>query len=88
MIIEGPISKQRRKLIYIMTKKPVWIHTKCINKKSKLPIWYEPFWIHGICDLCEMTIDREDYWCNYSYNQSQRKLFDNIDLNLYNWYSN
>ena len=79
---------EKRKLIYIMTRKMVWRHTHCLTPGPGTPLWFEPTWVFDRCDLCDMDIDSQDWFNNCSYNQSQRKLFDSIDLDRKNWNSN
>ena len=76
----------KRKLIYIMTRKPVWFHTKCLTPGPGTPLWFDPTWVIGECELCKMDIESQDCWNNCSYNNSQRKLFDSINLDRNYWY--
>ena len=79
---------EKRKLIYIMTRKPVWVHRHYLTPGPGTPIWYDPFWVIGNCELCKMDIEAEDGWSNVSYNNSQRKLFDSVHLDRNYWYCN
>jgi hypothetical protein len=79
---------EKRKLIYIMTRKMVWYHTKCLTPGQGTPLWFDPTWVIGNCELCKMDIEGQDWWNNCSYNSSQRRLFDGINLNRNYWYSN
>ena len=51
---------EKRKLIYIMTRKPVWVHRHCLTPGPGTPIWYDPFWVIGNCELCKMDIEAEE----------------------------
>jgi len=73
---------EKRKMIYIMTRKPVWLHTHCITPWRGNPVWYDPSWVIGDCELCRMDIKNQDWWNNCTYDNSQRKLFDLIDMEL------
>jgi len=77
---------EKRKMIYIMTRKPVWYHTHCITPWRGTPLWYDPSWVIGDCELCRMDVEGQDWWNGSSYKNSQKRLFDNIELNKKYWY--
>lgn len=77
---------EKRKMIYIMTRKPVWYHTHCITPWRGNPVYHDPNWVIGDCDLCRMDVEGQDWWNGCSYKNSQKKLFDNIELNKKYWY--
>ena len=76
---------EKRKMIYIMSRKPTWYHTHCITPNNKLPLWYDPTWVIGDCNLCAMSIMNQDWWNGCSYNTSQKKFYDEIDRELRLW---
>jgi hypothetical protein len=76
---------EKRKMIYIISRKPTWFHTHCLTPGKKLPLWYDPTWVIGECDLCAMSITNQDWWNNCSYNQSQSKFYDLIEKELKVW---
>ena len=73
---------EKRRLIYIMTHKPTWWHTHCLTPGNQLPLWRDPFWVIGNCELCKMTISEQDWYSN----TSQRRFYDDIDLYKKYWY--
>ena len=76
---------EKRKMIYIMSRKPTWFHTHCLTPTPGTPLWFDPTWVVGDCELCRMDIDNQDWWNNCSYNQSQRKFYDLIEKDLKVW---
>jgi len=76
---------EKRKMIYIISRKPTWFHTHCLTPMPGKPLWYDPTWVIGDCELCKMNIDNQDWWNNCSYNQSQRKFYDLIEKELKVW---
>ena len=77
---------EKRKLIYIMTRKMVYWHTHCITPWKGTPIFFEPSWVVHECELCKMNVESQDWWNNCSYNSSQKRLFDDMDSNKKYWY--
>ena len=76
---------EKRKMIYIISRKPTWFHTHCLIPTPGMPLWHDPTWVIGDCELCRMDIDNQDWWNNCSYNQSQRKFYDIIEKELKVW---
>jgi len=75
-------SIEKRKMIYIVSRRPTWYHTHCLTPAKKLPLWYDPTWVIGHCELCEMSIMNQDWWNGCSYNASQQKFYDELDKDL------
>jgi len=75
-------SIEKRKMISIVSRRPTWYHTHCLTPAKKLPLWYEPTWVIGHCELCDMSIMNQDWWNNCSYKTSQRKFYDELDRDL------
>jgi len=75
-------SIEKRKMIYIVSRRPTWYHTHCLTPAKKLPLWYDPTWVIGHCELCEMSIMNQDWWNGCSYNASQQKFYDELDRDL------
>jgi len=75
-------SIEKRKMIYIVSRRPTWYHTHCLTPAKKIPLWYEPTWVIGHCELCDMSIMNQDWWNNCSYKTSQRKFYDELDRDL------
>ena len=69
-------------MIYIVSRRPTWYHTHCLTPAKKLPLWYDPTWVIGHCELCDMSIINQDWWNNCSYKTSQRKFYDELDRDL------
>ena len=69
-------------MIYIVSRRPTWYHTHCLTPAKKLPLWYDPTWVIGHCELCDMSIMNQDWWNNCSDNTSQRKFYDELDRDL------
>jgi len=69
-------------MIYIVSRRPTWYHTHCLTPAKKLPLWYDPTWVIGHCELCEMSIMNQDWWNGCSYNASQQKFYDELDKDL------
>ena len=78
---------EKRKMIYIMTRKPVWYHTHCVTPWRGTPVYYDPNWVIGDCELCRMDIEGQDWWNGCSYNNSQKRLFDSIELHRKFWFT-
>lgn len=76
---------EQRKTIYLMTRKPVWYHTHCLTPGPGKPLWYDPTWVIGECELCRMDIAGQDWWNGCSYRQSQRKVYDGL-INQRHWF--
>jgi len=75
-------TDEKRKMIYIVSRRPTWYHTHCLTPHKKLPLWYDPTWVIGHCELCEMSIMNQDWWNGCSYNASQQKFYDELDKDL------
>ena len=76
---------EKRKMIYIISRKPTWFHTHCLTPTPGTPLWHDPTWVVGDCELCKMDVVNQDWWNNCSYNQSQRKFYDIIEKELKVW---
>jgi len=76
---------EQRKTIYLMTRKPVWYHTHCLTPGPGKPLWYDPTWVIGECELCRMDIAGQDWWNGCSYRQSQRRVYDGL-INQRHWF--
>ncbi len=81
-----------RKLWYKLTGDPVWLHTKCVNKKAfphninSKPDdhFHKPFWVIGYhCPHCEVNIEDEDYYCNRPAGQYTLHKLDPVNYNMF-----
>ena len=50
-------------------------------------MYYDPNWVIGDCELCRMDIEGQDWWNGCSYNNSQKRLFDSIELHRKFWFT-
>jgi len=81
-------TDEKRKVIYIITGKTVWWHTHCPITTGSIPLFAKPTWVVDRCEHCDMNIEGQDWWNNCSYNSSQMRLFDNLNIDRLYRHSN